>query len=483
MWSKGKAQYNPKPAQPEAMAQEDLFTSPPPEPSLAPAENHKPADTDAFRPMAERLRPHDLPDFYGQDAIVGEHSPLFQAMAQNQAHSCLLWGPPGVGKTTLASIYAQRLQAHFVYLSAVEAGVRELRVIIDKARARHANGVLTVLFLDEIHRFNKAQQDQLLPSVESGVLYLIGATTENPSFTLNNALLSRLRVYRMQSLPTKALEALLERALTDKAGVQQTLNGGALQLAPEQRCAIIHAADGDGRRLLSLLELAAQMATMDQQDVYRLSEQQLQQLLVDSPKRFDQQGDVFYDQISAMHKAIRGSDPDAGAYWLLRMLDGGADPGYLARRLVRIASEDIGNADPRALSVCIDAWTAFDRLGKPEGNLMLTQAAIYLAVAPKSNAVYNAHNALNRCIEEQASLEVPLHLRNAPTKLMAEQGFGAEYRYAHDYPDAYVPNEQYLPDDLHGQTFYTPVPRGLERTISERLAILKARDQNPQDGA
>ncbi|MCL7743935.1 replication-associated recombination protein A [Guyparkeria hydrothermalis] len=455
--------------------QDDLFGSeePPPEP----AQPREPAD--AYRPLADRLRPHDLTDFAGQVRVVGDEAPLRVAMEKGQAHSCLLWGPPGVGKTTLARLYAERLQAEIVHLSAVEAGVRELRGVIEAARARRqATGRLTVLFLDEIHRFNKSQQDQLLPSVERGVLVLVGATTENPSFSLNNALLSRLRVYRLEPLGDGALKSLLERALEHPEGVRETTGGPSLTMEPVIADRLVAAADGDARRLLTLLELAAQLAhETDAGDAREVDEGTLEALMSQSPRRFDQGGDEFYDQISAMHKAIRGSNPDAGAYWLLRMLDGGADPAYLARRLVRIASEDIGNADPRALNVALDAWTAYDRLGIPEGELMLTQAAMYLAVAPKSNAVYNAHNAILATVKQRGTDPVPMHLRNAPTSLMEREGWGKGYRYAHDEPDAYAAGETYLPDGLTGERFYRPVDRGLERTIAERITHWRQLDE------
>ena len=448
-------------------AQNDLFAGD--EPVAKAPTAKEPAD--AYRPLADRLRPRDLADFAGQVRVVGDDAPLRVAMEKGQAHSCLLWGPPGVGKTTLARLYAERLQAEIVHLSAVEAGVRELRGVIEQARERRqATGRLTVLFLDEIHRFNKSQQDQLLPSVERGVLVLVGATTENPSFSLNNALLSRLRVYRLEPLGDAALKALLERALAHPEGVRETTGGQTLVIAPEISDRLVAAADGDARRLLTLLELAAQLAHETDEATRRVDEATLEALMSQSPRRFDQGGDEFYDQISAMHKAIRGSNPDAGAYWLLRMLDGGADPAYLARRLVRIASEDIGNADPRALNVALDAWTAYDRLGVPEGELMLTQAAMYLAVAPKSNAVYNAHNALLATVKKRGSDPVPMHLRNAPTSLMEREGWGKGYRYAHDEPDAYAAGETYLPEGLTGERFYHPVDRGLERTIAERMA-------------
>ncbi len=426
----------------------------------------------AYRPLADRMRPRSIDEFAGQARVVGDTAPLRVAMEKGQAHSCLLWGPPGVGKTTLARLYADRLNAEIVHMSAVEAGVKELRGVIQSARNRRAaHGRLTVLFLDEIHRFNKSQQDQLLPSVERGVLILVGATTENPSFSLNNALLSRLRVYRLEPLGDEAMHALLQRALDHPEGVMATTGGAAITIEQPIRDRLVASADGDARRLLTLLELAAQLAEETEDGPERVvGAETLQALLTQSPRRFDQGGDEFYDQISAMHKAIRGSNADGGAYWLLRMLDGGADPAYLARRLVRIASEDIGNADPRALNVALDAWTAYDRLGVPEGELMLTQAAMYLAVAPKSNAVYNAHNAILATVRHGGTEPVPMHLRNAPTRLMESEGWGKGYRYAHDEPEAYAAGESYLPDALVGARYYRPVSRGLERTIAERMA-------------
>lgn len=464
--------------------QDDLFgTSAPDGETPAPSPALAGERADAFRPLADRMRPKTIEDFAGQVRVVGETAPLRVAMEKGQAHSCLLWGPPGVGKTTLARLYADRLSAEIVYMSAVEAGVRELRAVIQAARDRRATtGRLTVLFLDEIHRFNKAQQDQLLPSVERGVLVLVGATTENPSFSLNNALLSRLRVYRLESLDDAALQALLERALVHPEGVRETTGGVPLHIEPAIRERLVATADGDARRLLTLLELAAQLAGESGDGEARVvDEYTLEALVQQAPRRFDQGGDEFYDQISAMHKSIRGSNPDAGAYWLLRMLDGGADPAYLARRLVRIASEDIGNADPRALEVALNAWTAYDRLGIPEGELMLTQAAMYLAVAPKSNAVYQAHNALLATVRKRGSDPVPMHLRNAPTALMDKEGWGHGYRYAHDEPDAYAAGETYLPEGLAGERFYAPVGRGLERTIAERMADWARRDAEARD--
>ncbi|MFP4639183.1 MAG: replication-associated recombination protein A [Guyparkeria sp.] len=456
--------------------QDDLFGDTPSAQASGPS---APEPARAFRPLADRMRPQTIEEFAGQVRVVGESAPLRVAMEKGQAHSCLLWGPPGVGKTTLARLYADRLNAEIVYMSAVEAGVRELRGVIQAAKDRRAtNGRLTVLFLDEIHRFNKSQQDQLLPSVERGVLVLVGATTENPSFSLNNALLSRLRVYRLEPLDDEALERLLSRALAHPQGVVETTGGVPLRIEPAIRARLVATADGDARRLLTLLELAAQLADESDDGEERIvGEATLEALVQQSPRRFDQGGDEFYDQISAMHKSIRGSNPDAGAYWLLRMLDGGADPAYLARRLVRIASEDIGNADPRALEIALNAWTAYDRLGVPEGELMLTQAAMYLAVAPKSNAVYKAHNALLATVRERGSDPVPMHLRNAPTSLMEREGWGKGYRYAHDEPDAYAAGETYLPDGIAHQRYYQPVERGLERMIAERMAHWDERDE------
>lgn len=383
----------------------------------------------------------------------------------------IFWGPPGVGKTTLAKLLAQVTDAHFETISAVLSGVKEIRQSVDMAKQQAAQyGRRTILFVDEVHRFNKSQQDAFLPYVEDGTLIFIGATTENPSFELNNALLSRARVYVLKSLDEAALRKLVARALNEDKG----LGKRRLSLPDESFAILMAAADGDGRRLLNLLENAADLA----EDGGEIGAELLQNLLGDSRRRFDKGGEAFYDQISALHKSVRGSDPDAALYWYARMLDGGCDPLYIARRVVRMASEDIGNADPRALSLCLSAWDVQERLGSPEGELAVAQAITYLACAPKSNAVYMAFKAAMRDAAENGSLEVPLHLRNAPTKLMKQLGYGEEYRYAHDEPDAYAAGEDYFPDQLEPRQYYQPVPRGLELKIRDKLQHLKNLDRS-----
>jgi putative ATPase len=410
----------------------------------------------SHQPLAARMRPASLDDYVGQAHLVGSGKPLRRAVDQHQLHSMILWGPPGTGKTTLALILAQSVDAAFISLSAVLAGVKEIREAVGQAKDRLARGQRTVLFVDEVHRFNKAQQDAFLPHVEDGTLIFIGATTENPSFELNNALLSRARVYRLRSIDRDDLMQLLERALA----MPEFAN---IRIDEAARDRLLDHADGDARRLLNLLDIALDMA----EQVIDL--ELVNELLRDSLRRFDKGGDYFYDQISALHKSVRGSDADAALYWFARMLDGGCDPLYLARRIVRMASEDIGNADPRALQLCLNAWDVQERLGSPEGELAIAQALVYLAVAPKSNAVYLAWNQARAFVASHPSDEVPLHLRNAPTRLMKEEGFGGDYRYAHDFPDAYVAGENYFPEDMDRPAFYQPVPRGLEIRIAEKL--------------
>ncbi|MDF1820905.1 MAG: replication-associated recombination protein A [Alcanivoracaceae bacterium] len=420
----------------------------------------------AGQPLAARMRPQSLDEYCGQSHLVGEGKPLRRAVEARQLHSMILWGPPGTGKTTLALILANAVDARFVSLSAVLAGVKDIRAAVEEARVQRGQGVRTVLFVDEVHRFNKSQQDAFLPHVEDGTVIFVGATTENPSFELNNALLSRARVYRLRSIDHDDLARLLERALERDDMAHVSLSGAV-------RERLLAQADGDARRLLNVLEQIADLAEPGEP----FPEDALADLLRDGVRRFDKGGDAFYEQISALHKSVRGSDPDAALYWLVRMLDGGCDALYLARRLVRMASEDIGNADPRALRLCLDAWDVQERLGSPEGELTLAQAVVYLAVAPKSNAVYSAYNAMRRFVAQRPSDNVPMHLRNAPTGMMKKEGYGDDYRYAHDYPDAFVPGEDYFPDDVPAQTFYQPVPRGLEIRIGEKLADLRERNR------
>lgn len=422
------------------------------------------------QPLAARLRPANLDEYVGQEHLLARGKPLREALEQGALHSMIFWGPPGVGKTTLARLLAQVSDAHFETISAVLSGVKEIRQAVEVAKQHAAQyGRRTILFVDEVHRFNKSQQDAFLPYVEDGTLIFIGATTENPSFELNNALLSRARVYVLKSLDETALRKLVSRALNEDKG----LGKRNLSLPEESFQVLLAAADGDGRRLLNLLENAADLA----EDGSEISPELLQNLLGDTRRRFDKGGEAFYDQISALHKSVRGSNPDAALYWFARMLDGGCDPLYIARRVVRMASEEVGNADPRALGLCLSAWDVQERLGSPEGELAVAQAIVYLACAPKSNAVYSAFNAAMRDVAESGSQEVPLHLRNAPTKLMKSLGYGEEYRYAHDEPDAYAAGEDYFPEDLEPRRYYQPVPRGLELKIRDKLEHLAELDR------
>jgi putative ATPase len=418
-------------------------------------------------PLAEQLRPRALDQVIGQQHLLGPGKPLRVAFESGQPHSMILWGPPGVGKTTLARLMADSFQADFIALSAVLSGVKDIREAVERAQlSQGAMGRRTILFVDEVHRFNKSQQDAFLPHVESGLFTFIGATTENPSFEVNGALLSRASVYVLKSLTEDDLATLLDRACRD------SLDG--LSFVDEAKQSLIASADGDGRKLLNNLEIVGRAAAA--KHLREVDAALLAECLGDALRRFDKGGDAFYDQISALHKSVRGSNPDAALYWLVRMLDGGADPRYLARRIIRMASEDIGLADPRALRLALDATETYERLGSPEGELALAEAVIYLACAAKSNAVYNAYNAVRAFISKDKSRLVPEHLRNAPTKLMKELGYGKLYRYAHDEPDAYAAGETYLPEEILGQQWYRPTTRGLEGKIAEKLNFLKNLD-------
>ena len=432
-----------------------------------------------YRPLAARMRPATLDGFYGQEHLIGPGKPLREAIEGGALHSMIFWGPPGVGKTTLAKIIAASADAHFESISAVLSGVKEIRASIAKAtEQRDLRGRKTILFVDEVHRFNKSQQDAFLPFVEDGTVVFIGATTENPSFELNNALLSRCRVYVLKSLDNEQIKTVIQQALSDQ---QSGLGERQLQLDNEALELLASAADGDARRALNLLEIANDLAS-ESGDVAAIDRRVLEQVLVGDTWRFDKGGEYFYDQISAMHKSVRGSSPDAALYWLCRMLDGGCDPIYIARRLVRMASEDIGNADPRALELAMSAWDVQERLGSPEGELALAQAVVYLAVAAKSNAVYSAFNATMADVRSLPSYEVPMHLRNAPTSLMKDLDYGKDYRYAHNEEGGYAPGERYLPEELSDKQYYQPTDRGLEKKISEKLAYLRSLDDK-QKGA
>jgi putative ATPase len=417
------------------------------------------------------MRPRHIDEFIGQDHILAGDKPLRQAIASGHLHSMVFWGPPGTGKTTLARLLAHACDAQFITVSAVLSGVKEIRGAVDAARDyRAAYSKDTVLFVDEVHRFNKSQQDAFLPFVEDGTVTFVGATTENPSFELNNALLSRVRVYVLRALSSEAIEKVLRTALTD---TERGLGQLELSVDTETIRKLADHADGDARRALNLLEIAADLA-----EGHHIDADLLQEVMAGGTlRRFDKGGEAFYDQISALHKSVRGSAPDASLYWFCRMIDGGCDPLYIARRVVRMATEDIGNADPRGLQLALNAWDVQERLGSPEGELAIAQAIVYLACAPKSNAVYKAYNTAMKDAQNSGSREVPLHLRNAPTKLMKSLDYGKAYRYAHDEPEAYAAGENYFPESMGQRHYYEPAERGLEIKIAEKLRHLRELDK------
>ncbi len=422
------------------------------------------------QPLAERMRPQSLDEYVGQQHILGEGKQLRAAIEQDRLHSMLFWGPPGTGKTTLAKLIAKYSGAEFITMSAVLSGVKDIREAVQLAKKNHQlDGRRTLLFVDEVHRFNKSQQDAFLPHIEDGTFSFIGATTENPSFELNNALLSRVRTYVLKSLSVDDIKVILKNALSND---ERGLGKQKLSVEDEALVFLANAADGDARRGLNWLEISADLAENQQ-----ITLNTIKNIASEEVRRFDKGGDLFYEQISALHKSVRGTNPDAALYWFCRMLDGGCDPIYIARRVVRMASEDIGNADPRGLEIAINAWQAYERLGSPEGELALAQAVVYLASAPKSNAVYSAFKLAMKTAKESGSLDVPMHLRNAPTSFMKELDYGKDYRYAHQEQDAYAVGETYFPDELGEKIFYEPVQRGLELKIGEKLAHLRKMDK------
>ena len=434
------------------------------------------AEPEGLKPLAERMRPRSLDEIVGQQRLLGPATPLRRAIEAGHVHSMILWGPPGCGKTTLALLLARYADAQFRAISAVLCGLPDVRVALAEAEVRFMQGVRTVLFVDEVHRFNKVQQDAFLPHIEKGVIVFVGATTQNPSFELNSALLSRCRVHVLDAVPAEAIVAALQRALAD---AERGLGSAHIRVDDAALATMAQAADGDVRRALTFLEIAAELATDG-----AIDEGTLAQVLADRTRRFDKGGEQFYDQISALHKSVRSSDPDAALYWLARMLDGGCDPKYLARRMLRMAVEDIGLADPRAWRMALDAWDTYERLGSPEGELGLAELVLYLAIAPKSNAAHSAFNQVKSVVRETGTLDVPLHLRNAPTKLMKGLGYGNGYQYDHDAEGGIALDQQCLPDALADATFYTPTERGLEGQFRDRLEALRTarRDARRKDG-
>lgn len=427
------------------------------------------------QPLAARMRSRSIDEFFGQSHLLAPGRPLRRLIDSKTLHSMILWGPPGSGKTTLARLFAESVNANVESLSAVLAGVKDIRAVVERAQQLRAQDKrATVLFVDEVHRFNKGQQDAFLPYVENGTLILIGATTENPSFELNNALLSRTRVYVLRRLQDDEIVRIIDAALHDS---ERGLAERNITIADDLKLKIAQAADGDARQALNFLEICADFAEEEKSGSLVITTQIVREVLSDGVRRFDKGGEMFYDQISALHKAVRGSSPDAALYWLARMLDGGCKGEYLARRIVRMASEDIGNADPRALTLALEAWQVYERLGAPEGDLALAQAVVYMAIAAKSNAVYVAFSAARQDVKQHGSLEVPLHLRNAPTQLMKDLAYGKNYRYAHDEENAYVAGENYFPEGMQKKIYYHPVARGLEQKIAEKLEYLRKLDE------